>query len=217
MNDDRYIPALSYHALTPLYDTVVGWTTRERLFKDALVEHARITAGHSVLDLGCGTGTLALLIHEQEPQAGVVGIDGDSKILCMAKKKARHRNVAVRYVQAMSFDLPYEDESFDRVVSSLFFHHLSEKSKGRSLAEARRVLKSDGELHIADWGKPANLLMKLGSRFIQVLDGSETTKDNFEGRLPDMVVQEGFVEVEETDFFNSLFGTIRLLKAVKET
>ena len=59
--------------------------------------------------------------------------------------------------------------------------------------------------------------MKLGSRFIQVLDGSETTKDNFEGRLPDMVVQEGFVEVEETAFFNSLFGTIRLLKAVKET
>ncbi len=217
MNNDRYIPALSYHALTPLYDTVVGWTTRERLFKDALVKQARIAAGHRVLDLGCGTGTLALLIHEQEPRAEVVGIDGDSKILGIAKKKARHRNVAVRYVQAMSFDLPYEDESFDRVVSSLFFHHLSEKSKGRSLAEARRVLKSDGELHIADGGKSANPLMKLGSRFIQVLDGSETTKENFEGRLPHMVVQEGFVEVEETDFFNSLFGTIRLLKAVKET
>jgi len=217
MNNDRYVPALSYHALTPLYDTVVGWTTRERLFKDALVKQARITAGHRVLDLGCGTGTLALLIHEQEPRAEVFGIDGDPNILRLARKKARDRDVTVHYVHGMSFDLPYPGESFDRVVSSLFFHHVSEENKRRSLAEARRVLKSDGELHIADWGTPANLLMKLGSRFIQVLDGSETTKDNFEGRLPHMVVQEGFVEVEEIDFFNGLFGTIRLLKAVKQT
>lgn len=83
------------------------------------------------------------------------------------------------------------------------------------MSEVARVLKEDGELHIADWGRPANLLMKLGSRFIVMLDGSETTADNFEGRLPTMVADAGLIGVGETCRYNTLFGTIRLHRAKK--
>ena len=115
----------------------------------------------------------------------------------------------------MSFDLPYEDESFDRVVSSLFFHHLTRENKLKTLREVKRVLKSNGEFHIADWGLPANLLMKGSSRLIQLLDGSETTADSFNGLLPKLMTDAGFEAVEETNSFNSLFGTIRLHQSRK--
>lgn len=214
-NGQEYIPALAYDVLTPLYDTVVGWTTRETLFKNALVEQTGIKPGHRILDLACGTGTLTLMLKQREPGAEVIGIDGDPKILGIARNKAQARNAAIRFDKGMSFSLPYADGSFDRVVSSLFFHHLSDDNKRRTLSEVARVLKEDGELHIADWGRPANLLMKLGSRFIVMLDGSETTADNFEGRLPTMVADAGLIGVGETCRYNTLFGTIRLNRAKK--
>jgi len=215
MKNEKYIPALSYHWLTPFYDTAVRLTTREKVFKKALVEQAKIKAGHRVLDLACGTGTLAILIKNAQPQAAVVGIDGDAKILETAKTKAKESGVEIGFDEGMSFDLPYEDESFDRVVSSLFFHHLTRENKLKTLRQVKRVLKPQGGFHIADWGLPANLLMKGSSYLIQLLDGSETTADSFNGLLPKLMTDEGLEEVKETDSFNSLFGTIRLLKSRK--
>ena len=74
---DRYIPALGFAWLTSFYDPVVRWTTREATFKTLLVEQADIRAGHRVLDLGCGTGTLTMMLKRRQPAAAIVGIDGD--------------------------------------------------------------------------------------------------------------------------------------------
>ena len=215
MKNEKYIPALSYNWLTPFYDTAVRSTTREKVFKNALVEQAKIKAGHRVLDLACGTGTLTILIKNTQPQAAVVGIDGDAKILEIARTKAKESGVEMQFDEGMSFDLPYKEESFDRVVSSLFFHHLTREDKLKTLREVKRVLKSNGEFHIADWGLPANSLMKGSSYLIQLFDGSETTADSFNGLLPKLMTDVGFEAVEETNSFNSLFGTIRLHKSRK--
>jgi ubiquinone/menaquinone biosynthesis C-methylase UbiE len=215
MKSDEYIPALSYDALTPFYDTVVRWTTREKLFKTALVEQARIEAHHRVLDLACGTGTLTILLKRNAPQSEIVGIDGDPKILKLAREKARAGNFDIRFDEGMSFDLPYADETFDRVVSSLFFHHLTRKNKLKTLLQIRRVLKSKGEFYVADWGLPANFPMKLASHFIRLLDGAETTADNFKGHLPALIEEAGFERVKEMIYYNTMFGTIRLHHSVK--
>ncbi|MDQ3009502.1 MAG: methyltransferase domain-containing protein, partial [Acidobacteriota bacterium] len=114
----------------------------------------------------------------------------------------------------LSFELPRPDASFDVVASSLFFHHLTPQNKRRTLAEVYHVLSHSGELHIADWGKAGNGLMAAASLPVQLLDGP-TTKDSFQGFLPEYVREAGFSEVAETTSFNSLFGTIRLLKARK--
>lgn len=215
MSDKKYIPALGYDWLTPFYDIGIRLTVRERAFKNALIEQARIEPFNRVLDLACGTGTLAVLIKRKSPQTVVFGVDGDAKILAIADRKAAKQNVEVEFKHAMSFDLPYDDESFDRVLSSLFFHHLTRENKLKTLREVFRVLKPDAELHIADWGLPANFLMRIASRGIEMLDGMDTTEDNFKGLLPSFITSEGFREVKETRYFNSLFGTIRLLKAKK--
>lgn len=215
MKNETYIPALGYDRLTPLYDAVVRLTVREKAFKKALISQANFADGQRVLDLACGTGTLAVLIKKVYPKTEVIGIDGDSKILAIAKRKALNKGVDVHFDEGLSFELPYADESFERVVSSLFFHHLTREDKLKTLREVLRVLKTDGELHIADWGLPSNFLMKIASRGIELLDGAETTADNFRGLLPSLVAEAGFQETEETLYFNSLFGTIRLLKSKK--
>mgnify|MGYP002371252344 FL=1 len=163
MKNERYIPALSYEWLTPFYDPVVRLTTREKVFKNALVSEAQIKIGHRVLDLACGTGTLTILIKNAQTQTTVIGIDGDSTVLDIARAKAKDSGVEIEFDEGMSFELPYEDASFDRVVSSLFFHHLTREDKLRTLSEVRRVLKPNGEIHIADWGLPSNSFMKFPS------------------------------------------------------
>lgn len=215
MKNEKYIPALSYELLTPLYDPVVHFATREKAFKNALVKQSQIETAATILDLACGTGTLTVLLKLTAPDAEVIGIDGDQKILKIAEAKARKANIQIQFKKGMSFDLPFADESFDRVISSLFFHHLTQDNKLKTLYEVRRVLKVNGEFHIADWGLPTNLIMRFASYFIQSLDGKETTSDNFNGLLPKLIMDAGFASVEETNYFNTIFGTIRLLKSRK--
>lgn len=215
MKKQEYIPALGYDRLTPFYDAVVRLTTLEKAFKHALIEQAKFEPHQNILDLACGTGTLAVLIKQKYPQVIVFGVDGDAKILQIAESKAEKAGADIQFEKGLSFALPYADESFDRVVSSLFFHHLTRENKLKTLREVWRVLKPNGELHIADWGLPSNFLMKIASRGIELLDGAETTADNFNGLLPSFLAETGFREVKEMRHFNTLFGTMRLLKAKK--
>ena len=214
METEKYIPALRFDWLTRIYDPIVRLTTRETAFKTALVTQIKVGPGDRVLDLACGTGTLAVMVKNAHPKTSVVGIDGDERILVLAKDKADKAKVEIEFDRGLSFELPYPDESFDCVVSSLFFHHLTRDNKLRTLREVRRILRPNGELHIADWGLPGNWLMKFASIGIKLLDGSETTTDNFEGLLASYITQAGFRDVTETAHFNTWFGTIRLLKAI---
>lgn len=158
--ESKCVPALGFHWLTPYYDAVVSTSTREHLFKQALIKQDHFGPGQQVLDLACGTGTLSIWIKQAYPRTDVVGIDGDSSVLSMATRKAEQAAVSVQFDEALSYDLPYSNEHFDRVVSSLFFHHLSWENKQRTAQKLFRVLGPGAQLHVADWGKAANILMR---------------------------------------------------------
>ena len=213
--ESKVVPALGFDWLNPYYDAVVGATTRERSFKQAPIMQARFEPGQRVLDLASGTGTLAIWIKQHQPQAEVTGVDGDPAILSLAFRKAEKANVAVQFDCAMSWSLPYPAAHFDRAVSSLFFHHLSWKDKLRTAQELFRVLKPGAELHVADWGRPTNALMRGLFLFVQLLDGFENTQDNVLGKLITIFEQAGFVEVSERQKFGTVFGTLVLYRAIK--
>lgn len=213
--DDNFIPALSLGFLTPLYDPVVALTTREKIFKRELLRQIDLQQGHRVLDLACGTATLTVALKKSCPEAQIFGLDGDDRILRLARRKVEKAGVKIALDLGLSYEIPYADGFFDAVVSSLFFHHLTAENKRKTLAEILRVLKPGGSLHVADWGKPANFLMKIASLPVQWLDG-RTTKDSFQGRLPELMAEAGFTDVVETGDFGSVFGTIRLHKATKK-
>lgn len=210
---DAFVPALAYRWLTPLYDPVVRITTRERTFKARLIEQAGIAPGMRVLDVGCGTGTLAIAAKRAVPSAEIVGLDGDAQVLARASGKARDAHAEVVFDQGLSFDLPYADESFDRVLSSLLFHHLTGRDKRRTLAEIKRVLRPGGELHLADWGRPSGLGMRALSYVIVAFDGREQVSDNLSGNLPVMMQEAGFSSVDPGATFSTALGTLGLLAA----
>lgn len=214
-HSSEFVPALGYHWLTRFYDVVVGKTTRERVFKQALIRQASLEPGHRVLDLACGTGTLAIWIKQHEPLATITGVDGDEAILSIAIRKARDAKVDIQFDRALSFHLPYPDAQFDRVLSSLFFHHLSWKGKQQTAFELFRVLKPGAELHIADWGVPSNAFMRGLFFLVQGLDGFSNTQDNVSGKLIELFEQAGFAEVAQRQTFSTVFGTMALYSGVR--
>ncbi|HEY0973234.1 MAG TPA: class I SAM-dependent methyltransferase [Solimonas sp.] len=214
-SEAKYIPALGYRWLTGLYDPVVALTTRERTFKRGLLRQAAPQPGETVLDLGCGSGTLALMLLQAQPAAKVTGVDGDPAMLAQARRKAQATGRTLQLDESLVQTLPYADASFDLVVSSLFFHHLDRATKQAAFAEAQRVLKPGGRLHIADWGRAANPLMRLAFHGIQLLDGYVTTADNVAGRLPDYMREAGFADAAESGRYSTVFGTMSLYRARK--
>lgn len=212
---ERYVPALDLDWLTPLYDPLVWLTMPERRIRRQLIHQMHIRPGFRVLDLGCGTGTLAIGIMEASPAIEVCGIDGDASILKIAARKIRARSTRVLLQQGMTFDLPYADGMFDRIVSRLVFHHLTAEKKRQTLSECRRVLRRGGELHIADWGRPHNRLMWLASWPIRVLDTAGLTQDNLNGQIPTLCGDAGFVSVTSTARFMTVFGTLELQRSTK--
>lgn len=217
MNDPatRIKPALAYHALTPLYDRVAALTTRERRFKADLLRQAQLLADHQVLDVGCGTGTLAMLAAAQCPGARIVGLDADPAILALARRKAGAAGQDITFDEGLSTALPYANERFDRVLSSLFFHHLLPRDKAATAREMLRVLTPGGELHVADWGRAGGPASRAAFFAIQLLDGFETTNDAVAGRLPAVLGAAGFGRVEETERLVTVFGILSLYRAMK--
>ena len=168
-----------------------------------------------VLDLACGTGTLAIRAKRQHPGCEITGIDADDRILKIARGKAKKEGQAINFQQGFSTKLPFRDRHFDCVLSSLFFHHLLPDAKQLTFREVHRVLKPGGQLHIADWGKPGSFLMRGLFYFIQLLDGFDNTRDIVQGRLPELMRQAGFRNVTTGREFSTIFGAMTLYSGQK--
>ena len=212
---DKFVRALGFSWLTRIYDPVVRLTTRKQRFKSELLAQAGLAAPMDVLDLACGTGTLAIRAKRQHPGCEITGIDADDRILKIARGKAKKEGQAIDFQQGFSTKLPFRDRHFDCVLSSLFFHHLLPDAKQLTFREVHRVLKPGGQLHIADWGKPGSFLMRGLFYFIQLLDGFDNTRDIVQGRLPELMRQAGFRNVTTGREFSTIFGAMTLYSGQK--
>ena len=209
--DDKYIPALSYRFLTPFYDFIQKYVVRDTRYKSLLVVQANIQPGHRVLDLGCGTGTLAIMAKLAQPAAEVVGLYADPDMLKVAKYKSSLQNVPVKFDVGFTNQLPYPDESFDRVLSSIMIHHLKTPDKWQTAREVYRVLKPGGQLHIIDFGKPVTWYGKLLG---PLLHKFEEANDNIDGKLPEIFGAPG-LKTEVIGNFWTFFGDQAFLRGEK--
>jgi ubiquinone/menaquinone biosynthesis C-methylase UbiE len=149
---------LVMHSEARYYDLLAWLLTlgRERAFRERLTKLVGLQPGESVLDVGCGTGTLAVTAKRRVGPAGVVvGIDASPEMIERAKRKARKAGVDVRFETAIVEALPFPDASFDVVFSTLMLHHLPRPVREQSAREMRRVIKPEGRVVAVDFATPA--------------------------------------------------------------
>jgi len=136
----------------------MGFVTlgREQAFRQRIADLARLQPGEIVLDVGCGTGTLAMVARQRVGEIGrVAGIDPSPQMIARASRKAVRRGLAIDFQVGVIEHLSFPDQSFDVVLSTFMMHHLPDDLKRRGLAEIARVLKPGGRLLVLDMKGPA--------------------------------------------------------------
>jgi len=217
-----YIHALGPAILTRFYDPVIRLLIREDAFRGELVSYLQLAPGQRMLDVGCGTGTLAVLAQQRHPGVEVHAVDGDEEVLSIARKKAARAGAAVRFERAMAWELPYPDGTFDRVVSSLVFHHLTADDKRRAAQEILRVLRPGGALLLADFGSPRSAQNRAVQRALRWIEEHSDHRHLALGAdehaaegLPAVLGAAGFSEVAELDRMSTMFLPIAYIKGHK--
>jgi ubiquinone/menaquinone biosynthesis C-methylase UbiE len=147
-----YLPAAGHDALLPCYDLLTRALGMGRAY-DALIRQAELEDGQQVLEIGCGTGNVIIRAGRRHPGIDAVGADPDPRALTRARRKARGL-AGIRFDRGYAQDLPYADGQFDRVLSSMMWHHLDDEVKPQAAAEIFRVLRPGGRLHLLDVGGP---------------------------------------------------------------
>jgi ubiquinone/menaquinone biosynthesis C-methylase UbiE len=207
----RYVPAAGRARLTALYDPVMAVTMRERAFRSALVAAVLSGGPRTVVDVGCGTGTLAAMLAHADPGVEIQAIDGDQAVLELAREKTSSFAERIHLTRGLADGLPIESSSADVFTASLLLHHLTPGAKRAALAEALRVLRPGGRIVIADWGAPQGPFTRAGFLALQLLDGFENTRDHAAGRLPSLVEQAGFSGVTVEQRWRTVWGSLELI------
>lgn len=213
--DASYTPALGYERLTPLYDLAVALLTREPLWRGILVSQISPNPCDRILDVGCGTGTLAIQLKSKAPDVNVVGLDPDPSVISRAQRKASKTSLNIDWKVGF-LDEPISKSlgKFTKVVSSLVLHQTPMEEKRRILCLAHSLLKPGGTLHIADYGHQRSWLMRtLFRNTVQRIDGITDTQPNADGVLLDLMKSAGFIDVRETSQLSTPTGSISVYRA----
>lgn len=211
-----YVPALRFAWATKLYDILIRISMREELLRKRTVACVTQTNPSSILEAGCGTGSLTLALARGITGANITGVDIDPQALKIAQEKLTDSDT-VKLVSANLVNMADVEgltkKQFDHIVSSLVLHHLTTRQKHKALINLGALLNDNGKLTIADWGPPVGIVQYLGFWLVRLLDGLEVTRANREGMLPSMLSETGFTVEDVKPLHQTALGTVWLYQA----
>lgn len=200
-----------------LYDLVIRLLVRERAWRSALLERLAPRAGELIVDAGCGTGSFLKEIACSAPDAELIGVDPDERILALARGKLGGSAKTVELKRGYLHDLAtlLAGQEVAKITSSLVFHQVPLKEKRDGLAAMFATLAPGGTLLVADYGLQRTWLMRSFFRVVQLVDGFVDTQPNADGVMTTLMREAGFIEVEETDVFATATGSVSIYRASK--
>ncbi len=178
----------------PTYDSLMKRMTfgRERELRETTITLAGVKPGDSVLEVGCGTGTLTLAAKRRAgPSGQVYGIDVIPLMIELSQRKAAQAGEDITFQLASMASIPFPDNTFDVVIGSFMIFHMSEMVRQKGMAEIYRVLKPNGLLLLLDSATPTRPLLKA---FVKMFSGGELPPDLHQ--LPPLMELSGFSSIE---------------------
>lgn len=206
---EAFVPALGFHRLTALYDPLIRrWRAATRM-RASVIDALELRAGMRILELGAGPGRLAIQIKRAHPGIALEAVDVDARMVARARRNAAEAGVEIDFRAADMTRAP-EQGGYDRVYSTMTFHHLSPEAKQQALAAARRVLAPGGHFVVSDFGRPRDPLQwALFSWIQQPLDGFRNTRPHRDGRF-ERDLREAFGDVRSAAVWRTIAGTIEM-------
>ncbi|OMC43505.1 class I SAM-dependent methyltransferase [Mycobacterium sp. IS-1264] len=204
-----YLPAAGHDALLPCYDLISRLLGMKRVH-ESLIAQAELADCRRVLEIGCGTGNLIIRAKRGYPHLDAVGCDPDPRAL----DRARRKTDGVRFERGYAERLPYGDGEFDRVLSSMMLHHVSDDAKTAAAEEIFRVLRPGGRLHLVDIGgdtaADAGVLARLIRR-------SPHAAGNLGDAIPRLLRGAGFDCTEVATHRQRVVGRLTYYRATRPT
>lgn len=200
-----------------LYDRIVSLVSlgKEKTFRNETIALAQVKPGDTVLDVGCGTGSLALAAKKQVgPTGNVHGTDASPEMIQVARQKVAKAEIDVTFQAGLVENITFPDNQFDVVLSSLMMHHLPDNLKQDGLAEIYRVLKPGGRLLIVDIESSSggSIFQRLSDLIVQ-LHGGHTAMENNVSKLAPLMKAAGFISIK-TDRMTRQFSYITGKKSI---
>ncbi|MFC3101212.1 class I SAM-dependent methyltransferase [Altererythrobacter lauratis] len=215
MSDQSFTPALGWLGSVGIYDRAIRLLTREQVWRAALLRQVAPQAGELILDVGCGTGTFAIMLKRLCPAARVVALDPDSDVLRIASRKGMEAGVSIEWRQGFATDAEALGATADKAVSSLVFHQVPMAGKRAGIAAMFAAVRQGGEVHIADYASQSSFMRAMFRLTVQQIDGVADTQPNADGALEAILSNQSGAPVGPTRAIPTPTGAISLFKVQK--
>ena len=216
MSEMAFSPALGRTGLNRAYDLAIRLLTRERTWRTALLDQVGPRDGDSIIDVGCGTGSFAIMLKRAAPQARIVGLDPDPDILAIAAAKAVAAGVEIEWRQGFAREAADQAERFDKAVSSLMFHQVPIGEKRAGTSAMFEAVRPGGTIHVADYCRQPDWLMRQLFRIIQAVDGRTNTQANLDGAVENTLATLAGRPVAPRSLVRTPTGAISLFRLSKD-